>query len=121
MEYANYWVETVSKKTRSPNEAWGFLQFAASSGASQSYMAQTGKPPALRQLVETARAGEHPAPVFADAALTARSWYKGENPLSAEEIFNSMTSAVVKGEMDASEATQRAANQIAASLTVERP
>ena len=48
MNFANYWVETVSKKSRHSNEAWDFIQFAAKAENVKSYLRKTKKPSALR-------------------------------------------------------------------------
>src|SRR3989304_4732046 len=51
--YANYWVEAPLKKTKYPDVAWDFIQFAASDEkAAGAYSEKTGRPPALRSLID---------------------------------------------------------------------
>ena len=49
--FANYWVETVSKKTSHPDEAWDFVQFMTKAEEAQKYLNSTKKPTALRSLI----------------------------------------------------------------------
>ncbi|KKU07689.1 MAG: hypothetical protein UX10_C0007G0020 [Candidatus Magasanikbacteria bacterium GW2011_GWA2_45_39] len=90
---ANYWVETVSKKSAHQDESWDFIQFAASAKQIQSYLNKTKKPAALRELI----AGQKDDPVigpFAQSALTAKSWYKGRDANAAETSFLQMIDGV---------------------------
>ena len=51
INFANYWVETVSKKSTHKNEAWDFIQFMTKSEQVGSYLEKTKKPTALRSLI----------------------------------------------------------------------
>ena len=96
INYANYWLEVVSKKTERPNEAWDFIQFASSAEQVKKYLDVTKKPTALRAL----RAGQLEdldIGVFANQILTAKSWYKGVDIAAAEEAFEEMIESVVVG------------------------
>lgn len=91
---ANYWVEAVSKKSLYKNEAWNFIQFMTSSENATSYLEKTNKPTALRSLINTQK--EDPEiGVFADQVLTAKSWYRGKNPILAENFLADMIQAVL--------------------------
>ena len=79
----NYWVETVSKKSAHPDEAWDFIQFATNAEHVPSYLAATGKPTALRALIQGQLADPALAP-FASELLTARTWYRGVDPGTME-------------------------------------
>lgn len=96
VNYANYWIETVSKKTKQPNEAWDFVQFAASAERAKTYLAKTMKPTALRSLVNT-QINDPDLAVFASQVLTAKSWYKGKNIAATEAAFHEMIDAVLAG------------------------
>lgn len=96
VNYANYWLEAVSRKTKHPNEAWDFLQFAANANRAKSYLAKTGKPTALRSLVDTQLNEADLAP-FVSQVLTAKSWYKGKNIRATEAAFADMIDAVLRG------------------------
>ena len=94
INFANYWVEVVSKKSAHQNEAWDFIQFITKEEQAKSYLAKTKKPTALRSLVASQRADDSIG-VFADQILTAKSWYKGKNAVAAEDAFKEMIDAVM--------------------------
>jgi multiple sugar transport system substrate-binding protein len=97
---ANYWVETVSKSTKNANWAWDFVQFAAKADHVKSYLTATGKPTALRALINEELADENLA-VFAGQLLTAKSWYAGKNATVAESAFlDLIDQAVAGGDVD---------------------
>lgn len=87
--FANYWIETVSKKAKNSQYAWDFLQFATQKEQVEGYLKQTRKPTALRSLIESQKKDEELAP-FAGQLLFARSWYQGKNPLLMERAFTDM-------------------------------
>lgn len=90
---ANYWIEGVSKKASSIAYAWDFLQFAASEKNVKSYLANTGKPAALRSILPTQQTEEMGA--FASQALFAKNWYHGKSPAEAEAAFAEMITDVL--------------------------
>lgn len=75
---ANYPVEVVSKKTAHPNEAWNFLQFAASKDQVKPFLSATNRPTALRTLMNEQATIPEVGP-FVKQALTAKNWYYGQN------------------------------------------
>jgi len=89
VNYANYWVETVLKKSEHPDIAWDFVQFAARAENVKSYLEKTKKPTALRALIEEQLEDED-IDVFADQLLTAKSWYRGKDANAMEKIFKEM-------------------------------
>jgi ABC-type glycerol-3-phosphate transport system substrate-binding protein len=96
VNFANYWVEVVSKKTEHLNEAWDFLQFAAKAENVKSYLAKTKKPTALRALISE-QIEDIDLSTFASQVLTAKSWYHGKNPEAVENAFVEMIDNVVAG------------------------
>lgn len=96
VNFANYWVETVSTKTKAPNEAWDFLQFAAKADNVSKYLNKTKKPTALRSLVAS-QIEDIDLSVFASQVLTAKSWYQGKDAPAAERIFEEIIENVVAG------------------------
>ncbi|MDP2944460.1 MAG: extracellular solute-binding protein [bacterium] len=94
INFANYWVEVVSKKSAHPAEAWDFIQFITKEEQAKSYLEKTKKPTALRSLVASQRINDAIG-VFADQVLTAKSWYKGKNAQAAEDAIKEMIDAVV--------------------------
>lgn len=94
VNYANYWMETVSAKTKHVNEAWDFIQFETSKDQVQNYLTVAKKPTAIRALIKT-QLNDLDLGVFADQVLTAQSWYKGKNPLAAETAMQNMIDQTV--------------------------
>lgn len=94
VNFANYWVEVVSKKSAHQNEAWDFIQFITKEEQAKSYLEKTKKPTALRSLVASQRTSDEIG-VFADQVLTAKSWYRGKNAPAAEDAFKEMIDIVV--------------------------
>ena len=110
--YANYWVEAPLKKTKYPDVAWDFIQFAASDEkAAGAYSEKTGRPPALRSLIDKYKEDPEKG-VFALSALTAQNWYHGKNPAAAEDIFKEMINQVLDGTSPIQDALDSAAQRI---------
>lgn len=116
VNFANYWVEVVSKKILSDTEnlklgsayakqkfdtAWNFIQFATEKSQADKYLAQTNKPPALRALIEE-KIENQELGVFSEQLLTAKSWYKGHNAIAAENYMKEMIDAAVLGQTNLS-------------------
>lgn len=91
INFANYWIEVVSKKSAYINEAWDFLQFITKAENVQSYLEKSKKPTALRSLIAEQKKNEEIG-VFVDQVLTSKSWYRGKNSLAAEEAMVEMIS-----------------------------
>lgn len=89
INFANYWVEVVSKKSKYKNEAWNFIQYMTRAEQAKTYLDKTKKPTALRSLILEQKK-DLDLEVFADQVLTARSWYKGKNPILMEGFFSEM-------------------------------
>lgn len=95
VNFANYWVEAVSKKSKHQEAAWDFILFATKAEQVKSYLDKTNKPTALRALVPEQR-NDNEIGVFADQVLTAKSWYKGKDPIAAETALAEMIEAAKK-------------------------
>lgn len=111
INFTNYWVETVSEKTKNQNEAWDFLQFAAKAENAQKFLAKTKKPTALRSLVAS-QVEDLDLSVFASELLTAKSWYRGMDAPAMEKIFNEMIENVVAGTQTIKEAINLAQGRV---------
>lgn len=111
VNFANYWVETVSKKSKYKNEAWDFIQFASKAEEVESYLNKTKKPTALRSLIDK-QAEDLDVGVFAEQVLTAKSWYRGKNANAAEKIFSEMIDETVSGQGKIEEIISLAAKRI---------
>ncbi|MCX6778622.1 MAG: extracellular solute-binding protein, partial [Candidatus Magasanikbacteria bacterium] len=95
--FAYYWLETVSKKTKYPNETWDFILFATNPQNVVKYLNKTGKVAALRELIPSEKENVDLA-VFANQLLTAKSWYKGQDAEAADMYFREMIDAVLNKE-----------------------
>ena len=111
INYANFWVEGVSRKTKNPNEAWDFVQFAASPEQVKKYLTKSRRPTALRALI-TSELDDEDLGVFANQTLTAQSWYRGKDAASAERAFVDMIESVVSGALPAREAIRFTAEKV---------
>lgn len=116
INFANYWVETVSKKSKYSNEAWDFLQFLTAEEQAKMYLDKTKRPTALRSLIDDYR--EDPdLGVFTDQVLTAKSWYKGVNVKAAENMIADMIDMVLADETKMQEAINLAASRIQQTIS----
>ena len=86
---ANYWVESVSKKSKAPNEAWDFISFITRAEQSDAYAERMRKPTALRASIDKQLQNPDLAP-FAAQVLSAQSWYRGRNPEAADSALAEM-------------------------------
>ncbi len=111
VNFANYWTEAVTKQSRHPNEAWAFIQFAASAENVKSFLTRAKKPTALRALIAEQRQDDILI-TWADQILTAQSWYRGKNPGAAEEALRVMIDQVIKGEYPSLEAIKLGVEKI---------
>jgi multiple sugar transport system substrate-binding protein len=97
INFANYWVEGVSKKSEHITEAWDFVQFMTSPEQVKKYLDKVKKPTALRALVND-QAADDDIKVFVEQVLTAKSWYKGDDANAAEIIIGEMIDSMVRGD-----------------------
>jgi multiple sugar transport system substrate-binding protein len=111
VNYANYWLETVSAKSKNIDAAWDFIQFETSQKQVQNYLKVAQKPTALRSLINS-QVNDMNIGVFASQVLTAQSWYKGNNPLAAESAMQNMIDATVKDEKDISAIINQGADKV---------
>jgi ABC-type glycerol-3-phosphate transport system substrate-binding protein len=89
INFANYWVETVAKKSPNSAVAWDFLQFAAREDIVRAYLNTTKRPTALRSLIKEQTNDTELEP-FANQLLTAESWYRGNDANAMEIIMGEM-------------------------------
>lgn len=87
--FANYWAWTVSKKTKSPDLAWNLLNFMRRPEQSKTYLDAVKRPAALKSQLD-AQLEDEDVGVFASQVLTAQSWYRGNDPKTADNAFIEM-------------------------------
>jgi multiple sugar transport system substrate-binding protein len=112
VNYAKYWGLAVPKSTTSTQGwAWDFIvQTAGDPTIMKAYTATTGRPPALRSVINEAQSDPEYG-VFARQALTARSWYEPDAG-RVNRIMNNAVDAVLRGRTNSSDALQQAEDQI---------
>ena len=97
----------VASKAGQSAAAWNFILYLTTSDAIEtSYVAATGKPPALRAEI----AGDTNDPnlsVFAAQALTARSWYEADDA-QIQTIFSNAIANVLNGADNSNDALSQA-------------
>lgn len=115
INYANYWTETVSKKTQHPDEAWDFLNFISSAENVSQYLENTNRPTALRSLYEQ-QLEDADLNIFASQILSAQTWYHGPKPTSMELAFKDMIDSVVQGSATSKDAAELGAQRVSQTL-----
>ncbi len=115
INYANFWVESVSKKSENSDWAWDFVEFMASEKQVASYLESAGKPTALRGLVLD-QSDDANVAVFAEQVLSADAWYNGSGATAAEDSLSDMVDAVVSGTRTLEEALQIAEQEVNETL-----
>ncbi len=112
LNFANYWVNGVSEKSAHPNEAWDFVQFVAAQDQAKTYLDATKRPTALRALVGAQRE-DLDVGVFATQALTAKSWYKGDDAAAMETAFKELIRDVLANPSNPQQWLEIAAQKVA--------
>jgi len=110
VNFANYWVEGVSKKSANQNWAWDFLQFATAADQASKYLTAAERPTALRSLIDN-QTQDINLSVFASEMLTAKSWYRGKSDADCEQAISDLIYSVLAGD-DVHRAVQNAANRV---------
>lgn len=108
---ANYWTWTVSKKSKSSDLAWNFLNFLITPPEVTQYLTAAKRPAADKSLL-SAQLEDEDVGVFASQVLTARSWYLGDDPRATEEAFQVMVEQVLGGVIEIPEAVRNAQGKI---------
>jgi len=126
VNFANYWVESVSSKILTDpenikkgnnytqlkyNYAWDFIKFAAQEKNVQNYLNSTQKPTALKSILKKQKEDRNLG-VFANQLLTAKSWYRGNDSNAAELVIKELIDKIVKGESNIPKAMNLAAKKV---------
>jgi multiple sugar transport system substrate-binding protein len=116
--FANYWAVAVSKKTSAVNEAWKFLSYLSTRDGILTYLTETMKPSARRDIIEIQK-NDFRLGVFANQSITAKSWYQVDNS-AIETIFSEMINNVNSRRMSPSEAISKAQSEVNVLMTKNR-
>ncbi|MDO8536663.1 MAG: extracellular solute-binding protein [bacterium] len=111
VNYPRYYGLAVSKQSKNISWAWDFiLHLTTDIENGRMYSEASGRPPALRPLIE--ESFNSPAlGVFAKQALTARSWYEADD-VEIQKIFNTAIRNVLTGQASADVALAQAQEQV---------
>jgi len=117
INYASYWLETVSSKTENSDYAWDFVQFISNEDNVAEFLTAAKRPTALKstQIINQQLADED-LYVFADQLFTADSWYRGNNVAGAETAFAEMIDALLQGELSTIQALNQAVDKVDRSI-----
>lgn len=114
VNYANYWTYTVAKKTKKANEAWAFLIYSADANRVKNYLKLTGQTSPIRSVLNE-QLSDPDIGVFAQQALTSKSWYHGQSPQDVESVFGEMINGIVDKTTDVKQAVNQAVLKIQSS------
>jgi ABC-type glycerol-3-phosphate transport system substrate-binding protein len=117
VNFANYWGEAVSKQTKAPNTAWDFLNFLTSKSSLDTYYSKDKQPSSRNDLISL-QIQDPDIGVFANANLTAKSFYKPDQE-KIDNIFGGVIDNVILNGVSQQTALQQAEQQ-AATLTQGR-
>jgi len=86
---ANYWLESVVKKSKKQNEAWDFVQFITNADKVKDYVKKTGRPTPFRAQIEEQKKEVLLAP-FVSQILNAGNWYRGKDYATAQKAIKDL-------------------------------
>ncbi|MFH1291993.1 MAG: extracellular solute-binding protein [bacterium] len=92
---ANYWVQSVVKKSNKQDEAWALIAYLTHSKATKDYLDNTGRPSALRAYITEQQQNKELAP-FVSQVLVAKNWYRGKSYVSAKSSLSHMLDSWLK-------------------------
>ena len=116
VNFANYWGEVVAKQSKNSAIAWDFLKFMTSKAELDKYYALHKQPSSRKDLIDL-QVSDPNIGVFANANLTAKSFYKPDQ-VKMDNIFGSMIDNVILKGLSVTDALSQAEQQ-AATLTRE--
>lgn len=93
INYANYWAEAVSKQSPNAAVAWDFLKFITGKDVLKNYYSIQKQPSSRIDILQN-QLSDPDIGVFAENALTAKSFYKPDSN-AVESIFVQMIENVV--------------------------
>ena len=122
VDFASYWLETVTNSSKSPDVAWDFLAFALQNDSS--YQQASGRPGNKRPAITSLPATLPDRAVFGNPLdfqrASAASWYKGLRPLKTDDLFAALIRSVASG-TDSAHALDATATQLTALLQEQTP
>ncbi len=117
VNFANYWVETASSRGEHTETAWDFILFATKAEQALSYLEKTKKLTAIRSVVDFQKQDLEIGP-YAEQVLTAKSWYKGNDSNTAEQIMREMIDDVISGKEKVTDSVETASSKVQQTVNV---
>lgn len=117
VNFANFWGQVVSKQSKNQANAWDLIQFMTSKEALDKYYSLTKQPSSRKDLI-TLQIPDPAIGVFANANLTAKSFYKPDQA-KMDTIFGRMIDNVILNRYSIDDALNQAVQQ-AGTLTQEQ-
>lgn len=113
--YANYFGVGVSNQSKNQNAAWRFVNYLASHDGSLTYLTQTNRPSARRDIIDIQR-NDPQLGVFAVQALSAKSWFQIDNN-AIDQIFADMIDDINLGKASIRSSLRAAESKINVLMT----
>jgi len=114
---ANYWVESVVKKTKHRDEAWDFIRFMTTPENIKIYTDATKQPSPLRAHVAAQQEDPELGP-FVQGILTAKNWYTGRDIDKANIAIENLMLQYLLPYADGQNALKRDAQLIINAATI---
>lgn len=108
---ANYWIESVVKKSEHPNEAWDFIRFITTEQSIKQYTNAVGQPSPLRVHISEQSQNEVLKP-FVSQILQAKNWYQGKDIDVASQALRDLITAYKEPYTEKDKPLQRDASLI---------
>ena len=113
--YADYWPLTVSLQSKNPYAAWQLVYYLTAGNGNSSYLNAALRPAARRDLIDQQKS-DPDLGVFAEQALTARSWFQIDN-VAIETIFADMIDNVNLGRQSIGDALRAAEDKVSVLMS----
>ncbi len=113
--YANYWGVAVSAASKYTSLGWQFVSLLTSREQATTYLNETQRPAARRDLIELQK-NDIDLGVFAQQALTAQSWYQADD-IAIQNIFADLINDVIHHERSIPDAIQRAEDRVSVLMS----
>lgn len=108
--YADYWALAVAQQSKNPDAAWAFIDYMTAGDGTVPYLNAAVRPSARRDLISQ-QSSDPDLGVFAEQALTARSWFQIDNS-AIETIFADMIDSVNLGRLSVQDALRDAESKV---------
>ncbi|MFH1286267.1 MAG: extracellular solute-binding protein [Candidatus Magasanikbacteria bacterium] len=108
---ANYWIETVTKKSGAPDEAWDFIRFISAEEKVKEYTDILKLPSPYRKHIKDQQE-DVILSAFTNHILTIDSWYRGRNYAAADRALRDLVESYLLPYGQRDNPLQRDANLI---------